>query len=127
MALIRSLVFGLLVYGAIAVCYPDWKGEAYHVVMLSAIAGGSVAVWFLDKILDLGSGVAKVALELGFLVGIGLFTGYTMPQKSGKPPIQQWAEGVRPNRDTARRGFDRLKIDPNGPVASRVIALFPKR
>lgn len=127
MALIRSLILGLLVYGGIAVCYPDWKGEIYHVVMVSAIAGGAVAVWFLDKILDLGSGAAKVGLELSFLVGILLFAGYTMPQKSGKPPLQQWAEGVRPGRTTARRGFERLGVNPNGPVASRVIDLFPKR
>lgn len=127
MALIRALLFGFLTYGALVVSYPDWKGEIYHIVMISAIAGGAVAVWFLDKILDLGSGVAKVLLELSFPIGILLFVGYTMPQKSGKPPIQQWAEGVRPTRDTARRGFDRIGVNPNGPVASRVIGLFPKR
>ncbi|MBI2387747.1 MAG: hypothetical protein HYV14_17300 [Elusimicrobia bacterium] len=127
MALIRALILGLLAYGAIAVSYPDWKGEIYHVVMISAIAGGAVAVWFLDKILDLGSGAAKVLLELSFPVGILLFAGYTMPQKSGKPPLTQFAEGVRPTRDSARRGFSRLGVDPNGPVASRVVDLFPKR
>lgn len=127
MALIRSLLLGMLVYGGIAVSYPDWKGQVYHVVMLSAIAGGSVAVWFLSKILDLGSGAAKIGLELSFALGIALFVGYTMPQKSGRPPFEQWAQGVRPDRDTARRGFDRLGVNPNGPVASRVVDLFPKR
>ena len=127
MALIRSLLLGLLVYAAIAVCFPNWTGEAYHVVMLSAVAAGAVAVWFLEKILDLGSGAGKIGLELSFLAAIALFLGYTMPQKSGKPPFQQFAEGVRPSRDTARQGFDRLGINPNGPVAAKVIALFPKR
>lgn len=127
MALIRSLVFGLLVYGAIAVSYPDWTGQVYHVMVLSTIAGGAVGVWFLNKILDLGSGAAKVGLELAFLAAIALFLGCTMPQKSGKAPFQQWAEGARPTRDAARRGFDRLGVDPNGPIASRVVALFPKR
>lgn len=127
MALIRALIFGFLAYGALVIGYPDWKGEIYHIVMISAIAGGAVAVWFLDKILDLGTGTAKVLLELSFPIGILLFAGYTMPQKSGKPPLTQFAQGVRPTRDTARRGFDRLGVNPNGPVASRVIRLFPKR
>lgn len=127
MALIRSLIMGLLIYGAIAVCYPDWTGQIYHIMVLSAIAGGAVGVWFLHKILDLGSGAAKIGLELAFLTAIALFLGYTMPQKSGKPPFQQLAEGVKPTRDTARRGFDRLGVDPNGAIASKVAALFPKR
>ncbi|MEQ1920530.1 MAG: hypothetical protein ABL955_15180 [Elusimicrobiota bacterium] len=127
MALIRSLVLGLLVYGLIAVSYPDWTGQIYHVMVLSTIAGGAVALWFLDKILDLGSGAAKIGLEISFLVAIALFLGYTMPQKSGKAPLEQWSEGVRPSRDGARRGFDRLGINPNGAVASRLINLFPKR
>lgn len=127
MALIRSLILGLLVYGAIVVGFPDWKGQIYHVVTISAIAGGAVAVWFLQQVLDIGSGAGKIGIELAFLMGIGLFAGYTMPQKSGKPPIQQWAEGARPTQDRARQGFDRLGVNPNGPVASRVVKLFPKR
>ncbi len=127
MALIRSLILGLLVYGAIVVSYPDWTGQAYHIMVLSVIAGGAVGVWALDKVLDLGTGAAKVGVELAFLVAIALFLGYTMPQKSGKPPFQQFAEGVRPTRDTARQGFDRLGVNPNGMVAAKIIALFPKR
>lgn len=127
MALIRSFVLGLLVYGAVAVCYPDWTGQVYHVMVLSMIAGGAVAIWFLHMILDLGSGAAKIGIEAVFLVAIALFLGYTMPQKSGKAPLEQWSEGVRPNRDGARRGFDRLGVNPNGRAASRIVDLFPKR
>lgn len=127
MALIRSLALGLLVYAAIAVCYPEWTGQAYHVIVLAVIAGGSVGLWALSLVLDLGSGAAKVGLEAAFLAAIALFVGYTMPQKSGKPPFQQWAEGARPTQASARQGFDRLGVNPNGPLASRVVKLFPKR
>ena len=127
MALIRSLILGLLVYAAIAVCWPDWTGQAYHAMALSVIAGGAVGVWALHKILDLGEGAAKIGVEIGFLIGITLFVGYTMPQKSGKPPFEQWAAGVRPTQMTARQGFDRLGLNPNGAVASRIVSLFPKR
>lgn len=127
MALIRSLLLGLLVYGLIAVSYPDWTGQAYHVMVLSAIAGGAVGIWFLHIILDFGSGTAKIALEAAFLVAIALFLGYTMPQKSGKPPFTQFAEGVRPTQMSARQGFDRLGVNPNGTVAAKIVDLFPKR
>lgn len=127
MALIRTLALGLLVYGAMAVCYPEWTGQAYHVMAVSVIAGGAVGVWALHKVLDLGTGFAKIGVELGFLVAVALFLGYTMPQKSGKAPFQQWAEGARPTRDGARKGLDRLGLDPNGAAASRLLDLFPKR
>lgn len=127
MALIRSLVLALLVYGAIVLSYPDWTGEIYHVLMLSMIAGGAVAVWFLGRILDLGSGAAKIGLELAFAAGVALFVGYTMPQKSGKPPFTQYAQGVKPTRATARHGLDRIGVNPNGPIAEKIVALFPKR
>lgn len=127
MALIRSALLAGLVYLAIALSYPDWDGQVYHVVVLSVIGGGAVGVYFLHKILDLSEGFAKIAIEAAFVVGVGFFVAYTMPQKSGKPPLQQWAEGVRPTRDSARRGLDRLGVDPNGTVASKVVALFPKR
>ena len=126
MALIRTFSLGLLVYVAIVVCYPDWTGQAYHAMALSMIAGGAVGVWALHKVLDLGSGAAKIAIEAAFLAAIALFLGYTMPQKSGKPPFQQWAEGARPTRGAARQGFDRLGINPNGAVASKIVDLFPK-
>ena len=126
MALIRSLLLGLLVYAGIAVCWPDWTGQAYHAMVLSVIAGGAVGVWAIHKILDLGEGAAKIGVELAFLVGVALFLGYTMPQKSGKPPFQQWAEGAKPNRTKVRQGFDRLGVNPNGAVPSRIVDLFPK-
>jgi len=126
-ALIRSLVLGLGVYALIVLGYPEWTGAAYHAMALSLVAGGAVGIWAMDKVLDFGSGAAKIGLELAFLVAIALFLGYTMPQKSGKPPFQQFAEGVRPTRDTARRGLERLGVDPDGTAAGLVVRLFPKR
>ncbi len=125
-ALLRMLAVGGLVYAGFAVAYPDWEGSVYPAMTLSLIAGGAVGVWFLHKILDLGEGTAKIALEIGFVVVIVLWVGYTMPQKSGKAPFTQWAEGVRPKRDDARRGFKRLGIDPGGAVAEKVVDLFPR-
>lgn len=125
MALIRSLFLALCVYGLFALAFPDWTGEAYHAMTLSVIAGGAVGLWALNKVLDLGSGAAKIGLESAFLVAIALFLGYTMPQKSGKAPFEQWAEGARPNRAGARRGMDRLGVNPNGPVARQILNLFP--
>ena len=127
MALIRTAVFGLLTYFAIALSYPDWTGRVYHVTVLSLIAGGSVGVWFIHKILDLGEGATKIFVEIAFIAGVACFVGYTMPQKSGKPPFQQWSEGVRPTRGSARRGFARMGLDPNGAVAAKVVDLFPRR
>ena len=127
MALIRPLLLAALIYGAYAVAYPDYVGTVYHAMTLALIAGGAVGLWFLKKILDLGEGFAKLALELAFLAAVALFVGYTMPQKSGKPPLTQWAEGARPTQAAAARGLERLGVDPRGPVGWRIVALFPKR
>jgi hypothetical protein len=126
-ALIRPALLAALIYLGYAVAFPDYTGSAYHVVVLSIIAGGAVGLWLLKKVLDLGEGAAKFALEIAFLGAVAGFVGYTMPQKSGKPPLTQWAEGARPTRDSARRGLERLGADPNGAVASKLVALFPAR
>lgn len=126
MALIRPALLAALIYLGFAVAFPDYTGTAYHVVALSVIAGGAVGLWFLRKILGVVEGTAHLAIELAFLAVVAGFVGWTMPQKSGKPPLQQWSEGARPTRDSARRGFEKLGVDPRGAVAARVIALFPK-
>ncbi len=123
----RPALLAALIYLGYAVAFPNYTGSSYHVMVLSIIAGGAVALWFLKKLLDLGEGAAKFVLELIFLGGVAVFVGYTMPQKSGKPPLTQWAEGERPTRDTARQGLDRLGVNPNGAVGARIVALFPKR
>jgi hypothetical protein len=94
---------------------------------VSMIAGGSVGVWALHQILDLGGGAARIGVELAFLAAVVLLLGGTMPQRSGKPPFQQWSEGVRPTRASARRGFGRLGVDPDGAIVARVAGLFPRR
>lgn len=125
-ALLRRLAAAGLVYAGFAVCFPDWEGTAWPVMTLSLIAGGAVGVFFLRQALDLSEGAAKVGLELLFVGGVALWIGYTMPQKSGKAPLTQWAEGARPRREDARRGLRRLGLDPEGSVPSRLVGLFPR-
>ncbi|HEX4048736.1 MAG TPA: hypothetical protein VH309_12915, partial [Elusimicrobiota bacterium] len=122
MALIRPALLAALIYLGYAIAFPDYTGSAYHVVVLSLIAGGAVGLWLLKKLLDLGEGAAKFVLELAFLGAVAAFVGWTMPQKSGKAPLTQWAEGARPTRDSARRGLARLGADPDGAAASRLVA-----
>jgi len=126
-ALIRPALLAALIYLGYTIAFPDYTGSAYHVVVLSVIAGGALGLWFLKKMLDLGEGAAKFVLEIVFLGGVAAFVGYTMPQKSGKPPLTQWAEGAHPTQDSARRGLERLGADPNRGAASKLVALFPKR
>ena len=127
MALIRPALLATLIYLGYAIAFPDYTGTGYHVFVLSVIAGGAVGLWLMKKALDLGEGAAKLVLELAFLGGVAAFVGWTMPQKSGKPPLTQWAQGARPTRDSASRGLERLGADPNGALASKLVALFPTR
>lgn len=108
MALIRPALLSALIYLAYVVAFPDYVGTTYHVIVPCAIAGGVVGLFCLGKILDLGEGAVKAALELAFLAAVAGFVGYTLPQKSGKAPLAQWAAGARPTLDSARRGLARL-------------------
>ena len=113
-------------YGFYVVAFPQWTGLVYHVASLSILAGLAVGVFLLLKIIDISSALGKFVIEMCFAAGVLLYFGYTMPQKSGKPPIQQWVEGHRPTRSDARDGVQRLGVDPNSKPAEFVIDLFPK-
>jgi|GEM_PF-1965943 len=127
MALIRTALLAALIYGAYLVAFPDWgRNTLYQGTVPFFIAGGVVGVALLKKMLDIGEGGLKFVLEGAFLVAVALFLGYTLPQKNGKPPpLTQWAQGVRPHRDDARRGLERLHVDPNGAVGLIVLHVFP--
>lgn len=126
MALIRPALLAALVYLAYAVLFPDYTGTAYHVAVLSVIAGGAVALWLLKKVVGLVEGTAMIASEAVFVLSVALFVGWTMPQKSGKPPLEQWTSGARPTRDSVRRGLTRIGVNADGPAAAKFAALFPK-
>lgn len=123
--LIRLLLVPAAIYAFYLLSFPDTTGAEYHVASLSIIAGGSVALFLFMKLIDLGSTVTKLFLELAFAGAVALYFGYTMPQRSGKTPIEQWLEGARPTRSTARRGLEKLRLDPGGPLKP-VVELFPK-
>ncbi|NNN06991.1 MAG: hypothetical protein HKL90_13930 [Elusimicrobia bacterium] len=125
MALIRTAVLAGLIYAGFVVAYPDGHGALYHEFVPFLIAGGVVGLAFFKKILDLGEGALKFGLELAFLAAVAVLVGYTMPQKSGKAPLTQWAEGARPTRADARRGLKRLSVDPDGSTGKFVLKLFP--
>lgn len=125
MALIRTAVLAGLIYAGFVVAYPDGRGTLYHELVPFLIAGGVVGLAFFKKILDLGEGALKLSLEVAFLAAVAVLVGYTMPQKSGKAPLTQWAEGARPTRTDASRGLKRLGVDPNGAGGKIVLKLFP--
>jgi hypothetical protein len=126
MTLLRSFFLVGCVYLYFVMAFPDFEGQVYHVASLSIIAGGCVGLYVFLKIVEVSSGLVKLAAELAFALAVALYFGYTMPQKSGKPPIEQWAEGHRPSQGDARRGLERVGIDPHGALADRLVSLFPR-
>lgn len=123
--LVRLLALPAAIYGFFVMSFPDTTNQVYHVASLAVVAGGAVGLFFFLKIIDVGSTMIKIGLELGFAVAVALYFGYTMPQVSGKAPLQQWAEGARPTQSTARRGLEKMHLDPDGTL-NPVVKLFPK-
>jgi len=126
-ALIRPALLSALAYLAFRVAFPDGGGgKLYHAFVPALIAGGVVALWFLKKILDLGSTGSKIALDLAFVAVVVAGVGWTMPQTSDKPPLTQLLEGARPRRDAVRRGFRQIGVDPDRSPARALVDLFPR-
>ncbi|MBI3553259.1 MAG: hypothetical protein HY077_12260 [Elusimicrobia bacterium] len=126
LTLFRLLFYAAAVYGAFLVAFPQWDGMVYHVASLAIIAGAAVGMFIFLKVFDLSSRLAKIALELGFAAVVALWFAWTMPQKSGKTPWEQWAEGHRPNQLEARDGFARIGVNPSSPAAAFIVSLFPR-
>lgn len=85
-----------LIYLGFVLKYPDFEASAYHPVAFGVIAGGAAGLWLLKKLLDLGEGALKLLLELLFLAGVAAYIGWTLPVKSGKPPLRRWLETASP-------------------------------
>lgn len=126
MSLLRTLILAAAVYLYYVMAFPDWTGQAYHVASLSIIAGAAVALYFFLKIIEISSFFIKLAAELAFALAVALYLGYTMPQASGHPPIEQWLNGHRPTQSGARQGLSKLGVDPHNAAAEYVVGLFPK-
>jgi hypothetical protein len=124
--LIRLLIYAAGIYALFLIAFPEWNGEVYHVATLAIIGGAAVGLFILTSAIQITSTAMKIAIELAFAAGVAVWLAYTMPQKSGKTPWEQWAEGHRPNQSEARQGLSRLGADPQSPAAAFVIGLFPK-
>lgn len=123
--LLRLLAVPAAIYGLMVMSFPDTSNQVYHVASLSIVAGGAIGLFMFMKVIDVSSAAIKIGLELVFAAAVLLYFGYTMPQLSGKAPLEQWAEGVRPTRSTAKRGLEKLHLDPDG-FLEPVVKLFPK-
>lgn len=126
MGLFRMLFFGLGAYLLIVLTFPDWRGSSYHVISIGMIVGGAAAVHVTLNMMKVASLVSILLFELAFVGLAVLYLAYTLPTDSGKPPVQQWAEGHKPTRDTARATIERVGIDPKWGPAKLLIKAFPK-
>lgn len=124
--LIRLLIYAIGIYALFLIAFPQWNGEIYHVATLAIIGGAAVGLFILTSAIQITSTAIKIGIELAFAAGVAAWLAYTMPQKSGKSPWEQWAEGHRPNQSEAREGISRLGADPGSPAAAFVVGLFPK-
>lgn len=129
MALMRLIVYGVVIYVFYLLAFPNWSwgiSQAYHAFSLALMMGAALGVFLFLKVIDLSSTVAKILLELGFAVAALLYFGYTMPQRSGKPPLKQWLAGHHPTRSDARLGLGRLGIDANSRTGKLLLKPFPE-
>ncbi len=128
MGLIRLLLLSTAAYCFFLLAFPQWGGgQAYHVASLSIVAGAAVGTWLCLKALDLGSSLFKFGLELAFAAGVFLYFGYTMPQKTGLAPLEQWSQGHHPTQTDARDGLMRLGLNANAGAGRLIVSLFPAR
>lgn len=124
--LLRMLAAAFGVYFLLRVAFPEAGGKLYHAVSIPVLVGAAVGVQLLIKIIEFNSKMACLGLELGFVLAASAYLGFSMPQTGRKPPFLQLLEGERPARSTARRGLDRLGLDPDAFPWKGVVRLFPK-
>ncbi|OGR82427.1 MAG: hypothetical protein A3J74_07990 [Elusimicrobia bacterium RIFCSPHIGHO2_02_FULL_57_9] len=129
MALIRLVLYGSGIYFFYLLAFPDYScglSQAYHAFSSAVILGAAAGIFLFLKVIEFSSTLAKILLELGFALAVLLYFGYTMPQRSGKPPLKEWTAGRHPTRSDARRGLDRLGIGQNSKVGKILLKPFPE-
>lgn len=127
MRLIRLFAYGCGIYLFYLLAFPGWKGSSYHLTTLALIFAAAFALHAALGLLRIGSLIGTFLFEFSFALGLLLYMGWTMPQNSGKPPLQQWIEGRTPTQAHARNGIARIGLDPDSKPARFLIRLFPRR
>lgn len=105
--------------------YPHGPAGLYPAVSFPLLLAGAAAVFFIIKMVDLSSLAAQWGIELGFALAVALFVGFTLPQKSGAPPLSQLLRGEHPTQAAVREGVSKLGLAPESAPARFVIGLFP--
>lgn len=127
MGVIRLCAYGSAIYVFYILAFPGWTNSGYHFVTLAIIFAAAFGVTALLQVVKISSLIGTLMFEFCFALAILLYVGWTMPQASGKPPIQQWVEGHHPNQAMARQGAEKLGLDPKGKFSSYLIKFFPKK
>ncbi|MHB2025766.1 MAG: hypothetical protein ACYCPQ_03870 [Elusimicrobiota bacterium] len=127
MAILRFLFYGALVYLYYLIAYPGWYDGHYALTCLSVIFCGAAGLFILFKLIDWSSALAKLSLEAIFIAAVALYIGYTLPQKSGRPPIEQWMNGHHPTQTDASEGLQRLGISPKSKPGQLLLGMFVSR
>ncbi|MBI4348644.1 MAG: hypothetical protein HY553_17530 [Elusimicrobia bacterium] len=126
MRLLRLLSYAGAGYLAFRVGFPDEGAPGiYHAVTVPVLIGGAVGVFILLKAIDLGSRGLALGIELGFGAAVFLYLGFTLPQQSGRAPLSQVLSGEVPRRAQARKGLEKIGLDPEGP-AGVLTKIFPE-
>lgn len=126
MRLVRLLAYAGAAYLTFRVGFPDEGATGiYHAVTGPILVGGAVGVFILLKAIDLGSRGLALAIELGFGAAVFLYLGFTLPQQSGRAPLSQLLSGEVPRRAQARKGMEKIGLDPGGP-AGLLTKIFPE-
>ena len=126
MGFFRMSFYGAAIYLFFLMAFPDWDKSGRHLVVLALIIGAALGIHIFLNAVRTATLIGSILFDLAFAGAVCYYLAWRLPTQSGKPPIQQWAEGHRPTRKTAREGLSRLKLNPDSGPAQLLIALFPK-
>ena len=127
MRFFRLALLGVAIYAFYILAFPGWKGSQYLMTTLGLILGAAFILHMALEMFKIGSLIGSIIFEFCFGLGLILYMGWTMPQKSGKTPIQLWAEGHRPTQAAASEGLERLHLNPQSRAGALILGFFPKR
>jgi hypothetical protein len=129
MPLVRLLIYAVAGYLFFLFHFPQWHAHSYHLSEFFLILVVAIGVFITIKMIDIGSKIAKLAVEAGFAILVFLYLGASLPkvsQSNSDKQVHGWIERHAPTKKDVSEYLNKAGIRPDSRAGKKILSHWPE-